>query len=250
MLINDLLSAMEKIEDAPIEEIIEGRHLIAITSRNTGLCTRVSYGVENLIENVHLSSGSAMELGTMLLKEDFDFEDEPAYAMAAINSLFPIPENVINLKAQDLILKYGKGKNVAVIGHFQFVEKIRSEFRNLWVLEKNPKPGDLPAESAGDIIPEADFIAITATTLINGTCAGILKLVTEKAFVIMLGPSTPFAPCFFDWGIDALASCVVTDRKKAFASIREGYPSKWLEGIKHVIWTKDSTLFSKNNLMN
>ena len=250
MLINDLLSAMEKLEDAPIEEVIEGRHLIAITSRNTGLCTRVGSGVDDLIENFHVPSESAKELGAMIIKNNFDFHDEPAYAMAAINSLFPIPENVINLKAQDMILKYGKGKKVAVIGHFPFVEKIRSEFQNLWVLEKNPKPGDLPAESAELVIPEADFIAITATTLINGTCAGILKLVPEKAFVIMLGPSTPFAPCFFDWGIDALASCVVTDKKKAFARIREGYPSKWLDGIKHVIWTKDSLLFSKDNLTN
>ena len=240
MLINDLFSTMEKLDDAPIEEIIEGRHLIAITSRNTGLCTRVSYVVENSIENFHIPIGSAKKLGTMIIKKDFDFHDEPAYAMASINSLLPIPENVINLKAQDMILKYGKGKNVAVVGHFAFVEKIRSEFQNLWVLEKKPKPGDLPAESAEQVIPEADFIAITATTLINGTCAEILKLVPEKAFVIVLGPSTPFAPCFFDWGIDALASCVVTDRKKAFACIREGYPSKWLGGIKHVIWTKDS----------
>ena len=57
MLINDLFSTMEKLDDAPIEEIIEGRHLIAITSRNTGLCTRVSYVVENSIENFHIPIG-------------------------------------------------------------------------------------------------------------------------------------------------------------------------------------------------
>ncbi|MBN2060948.1 MAG: hypothetical protein JW882_11105 [Deltaproteobacteria bacterium] len=238
MLIQDILSEMEKLEDAPVEEIIENRHLIAVTSINTGLCTRMGFEGEHLRWDYKESGVSAKEMGAMILREDHDTHNEPAYGMAAINSLLKIPDDVINLKAQELILKHGKGKNAAVIGHFPFVEKIKPEFHNMWVLEKNPKEGDLPAESAEKVIPDADFIAITATTLLNGTCAGILKLVPEKAFVIMLGPSTPFASCLFDWGIDALASCVVTDKEKAFASIREGYPSKWLAGIKHVIWMR------------
>ena len=48
--------------------------------------------------------------------------------------------------------------------------------RKLWVIEKNPGPGDYPAESAKDLIPDADVLAITGTAITNHSIEYLLEL--------------------------------------------------------------------------
>jgi uncharacterized protein (DUF4213/DUF364 family) len=54
-----------------------------------------------------------------------------------------------------------------MIGHFPFINRLKPIVKNLWVLELNPREEDLPAQVAPEIVPRADFIAITGTTLIK-----------------------------------------------------------------------------------
>ena len=105
--------------------------------------------------------------------------------MAAVNSLLPPPETKADIPGQDLILTQGQGKKVAVIGHFPFVDNLRNACDTVWVLEKCPKAGDIDASHAGEILPQADVVALTGTTLLNGTLAGLLNDCRENAFVIM-----------------------------------------------------------------
>ncbi len=152
---------------------------------------------------------------------------EAAIGMAAINALLPRqPERWIDLDATDYLTRYGAGKNVAVVGHFPFVERLRPQMRNLWVLELSPRPGDLPAEAAPEIIPQADVVAITATTLINHTFDGLLSLCNPAARLLLLGPSTPLSPLLFDWGIDALSGVVVEDPLKVARMTAQGGSSR------------------------
>ncbi len=60
--------------------------------------------------------------------------------------------------------------------HFPFIPKIREIVRNLWVIEKNPHPGDYPEEKAKELIPDADVLAITGTAITNHTIEELLKL--------------------------------------------------------------------------
>ena len=235
-LLRDILLNVEKIPDAPVKDIAAGSHLIAVVSDHAGLCGRISGQGREVTEKSLGTVESALELASLLLKPFPESPDSLSCAMAAINSLLPVPDTVLRLKAQELILRNGKEKNVAVIGHFPFTDEIRSEFRNLWVLEIRPRPGDLPAGTATEFLPRADVVAITATTLLNGTCADILRLIRKDAYTIMLGPSTPFAPCLFDWGIDALAGCSVNNAALVVSSIREELPYRRLKGIDPLIW--------------
>ena len=238
-LLKDILESAKSVPDGPVKDIVVGSHLITVTSAHTGLCTKMgSHGLE-VREKLPDFEGSARELASLLLNKSPEFPDIIAFSMAAINSLLPVPEVALLLKAQDHMMKYGKGKNAASIGHFPFVEKVGSEFRNLWVLEIHPRPGDLPIETAKELLPRADVVAMTATVLLNGTCADILKMIREETFVIMLGPSTPFAPCLFDWGIDALAGCSVKDAPLVNSSIREGLPYRKLKGVDPLIWVME-----------
>lgn len=238
-ILEEIVMTATRLPDTAVKDIIRGNHLLAVTSAHTGLCTRMGCHGEHIRDEAHVPE-SAHELASFLVAPPQNFPDAISYAMAAINSLLPVPECTIPFKAQDLIRKHGEKKNVVLIGHFSFVEKMGPEFRNLWVLEIRPRPGDLPAKAGADLIPRADVVALTATTLLNGTCADILNLIPKDAFTIMLGPSTPFAPCLFDWGIDVLAGSCVVDARLTASSIRENLPFKRVRGIHPLIWTAEN----------
>ena len=235
-LLRDIISDTGKVIDMPVKDIFTGRYLISVTSAHTGVCARVTRHGERSGDESLLSGRSAMEIVGMLIDPLPDLPDAISFAMAAANSLLPIPEDALHLKAQEIILRHGRGKNVAIIGHFPFVDRVGPEVRNLWVFENYPRPGDLPAEAAEALLPQADVVAITATTLLNGTCAGLLGCIPRGRFTIMLGPSTPFAPCLFDWGIDALAGSRVKDNSLLTLSMIKGVPRRQLEGIEPLVW--------------
>jgi uncharacterized protein (DUF4213/DUF364 family) len=46
----------------------------------------------------------------------------------------------------------------------------------VWILEQRPGLDDLPAEAAAEVIPQADVVAITGTSLINHTLLAIPRL--------------------------------------------------------------------------
>jgi uncharacterized protein (DUF4213/DUF364 family) len=148
---------------------------------------------------------------------------EVAIGLAAVNALLPRnPSQWVELNAEDYLAQRGANKNVAVVGHFPFVDKLRLLAKNLWVLELNPREGDLPAQAAPEIIPRADLVAITATTLINKTFQGLIDLCRPDAKVILIGPSTPLSPVMYDCGIDILSGTIVTDPMAVLIGIGQG----------------------------
>ena len=63
--------------------------------------------------------------------------------MAAINSLIDVDESrCSSLNAAEIVMDKGTGKNVAVVGHFPFIPKLREKAKKVWVIEKRPRPGD------------------------------------------------------------------------------------------------------------
>ncbi|NWG03756.1 MAG: hypothetical protein HXY44_12965, partial [Syntrophaceae bacterium] len=71
---------------------------------------------------------------------------EASIGMATINSLVDIDETkCIEKNAFEIILEKGQGKNVAIVGHFPWIPKLRERIKNLWVLEQRLREGDLPS---------------------------------------------------------------------------------------------------------
>jgi hypothetical protein len=148
---------------------------------------------------------------------------EASVGMAAINALLPVqPSRWVELNADEVILKRGAGKRVAIIGHFPFVPRLQGVVETLWVLEKQPHGQDLPADAAAKIIPQADVVAITGTTLINHTFEEVIGLCRREALVLVLGPSTPLSPILFEHGVHILSGAVVEDTDAVLRAVSQG----------------------------
>lgn len=168
----------------------------------------------------HLHEMSTLELACLVESPSFT---EVAIGLATINALLPQnPDQWVELNAEDYLAQHCGNKNVAVVGHFPFINRLETLSKNLWTLELKPKDGDLPAEAAPEIIPQADFVAITATTLINKTFQGLMDLCRPDAQVILIGPSAPLSPVLYDHGIDILSGTIVTDPKAVLMGIGQG----------------------------
>jgi uncharacterized protein (DUF4213/DUF364 family) len=71
---------------------------------------------------------------------------EASLGIAAINSLLDVDESrAVEINAGAVLAKRGYGKNVALVGHFPFIPKLREAAAQLWVIEQHPQ-GEYPAE--------------------------------------------------------------------------------------------------------
>jgi uncharacterized protein (DUF4213/DUF364 family) len=178
------------------------------------------HGLPDVPQAGGLESLSGRELAAFVIG------DQPtlrSVGMAAINALLPQhPASWSDINAEDVIAEHGIDKQVALIGHFPFVDRLRHRVGNLNVLELNPQPGDLPGSAAADVLPFANVVAITSMTLLNHTLADLLALCTPQARVIMLGPSTPLSPLLFDYGITVLCGSIVVANEKVIRFVRQG----------------------------
>jgi uncharacterized protein len=160
---------------------------------------------------------------------------EVSIGLAAINALLPRAAGQwVNLNARDYLLQNCSGKDVAIIGHFPFVDQVKPCARHTWVLELHPRAGDLPAEAASEVLPEADFVAVTATTLINKTFHTLMPLCKPGATVILLGPSTPLSPVLYDFGVNILSGTIVDDPQFTLLSIGQGISIHQLHQSGHI----------------
>ena len=152
-----------------------------------------------------------------------DHPTEASVGLAAINALsqFSMGKSE-DTSGEDFITRGGTDRNVAVVGHFPFVEGLKERVKALWVLELNPRGDDLPADAAPDVLPRADVVAITATTLLNRTFDGLIRLCRPDAQVILLGPSTPLSPVLFDFGVTVLCGAVVDKIDPVLRGVSQG----------------------------
>jgi len=238
MLIEKILETLPQGK-TPVRAITSGLHWTAVSSRFCGLASSLwSEGLTAPAEpdTSALLQLSAQELASYALSEN---HLESAVGMAAINSLLdPFELDPVELNAHDWLLSEGIDKNIAIIGHFPFVDRIKPVARNLWVIEKNPRPGDYPASESRDLLPRADIVAITGSSFVNHSIDEVLSYCSPRSIVMVLGPSTPLAPVLFDYGISILSGSFVTDEPAVIEGIRAGATYQRLQGVKRITLRK------------
>lgn len=231
-ILENLLDSLEG--DAPIRNVLVGVHWTLVCSRRCGLASTI---------NNHLPHGRAAvrDVGSLHQKSARQLAEyarsdnllEASLGVAAINSLLPVDESqAVEINALHILSEHGRDKNVALVGHFPFIPRLRPMVGQLWVIELNPAADDHPAEAAAELIPQADVVAITSSALINHSLDDLLAFCRPESLVMMLGPSTPLSPVLFNHGVDILAGSIVVDEASVVRSVGQGASFQQVEGVR------------------
>jgi uncharacterized protein (DUF4213/DUF364 family) len=228
----------------PVRSVLVGAHWTAVCSTSCGLATTIvgnkPHDHTTFVRNAgQLHLRSAQELARYALSDN---PLEAGIGLAAINSVLDVNEqNAVQMNASEVLLKKGAGKNVALVGHFPFIPRLREAVTNLWVIEQHPTDDDYPSRSAADLIPRADVVALTASALINHTMDDLLALCSPEALVMILGPSTPLSPLLFDHGASIIAGTRVTDEAVVMHAVGQGATFQQFEGVRLLAFTRPDT---------
>lgn len=233
-IIEDLIGSLRV--DAPTREVRVGRLLTAVWSRECGLASTIGHGRQNHGSGLARDAGSlagqsALKVSRLLHS---DSPMEAAVGMAAINSLLAVDEShCVDLNGRDLLIERGRGKKVALVGHFPFVPDLREAVGHLWVIELEPRAGDVTAEQGQALIPQADVVAITGSAFVNHTIERLLGLCSSKSLVIVLGPTAPLSPVLFDYGVDFICGTRVVNSERALRCLSAGTSFRLMQGVRH-----------------
>ncbi|UCD70973.1 MAG: DUF364 domain-containing protein [Syntrophobacterales bacterium] len=232
-ILDDVIDSLSHGEPK-VREIHVCAHWTAVLSRYCGLASTFKEEVhphKGVRDVGHLMERSAFELALYSRSENLL---EASIGMAAINSLIDIDESrCVEANAYEIILEKGRGRNVAIVGHFPFIPMIEESAKNLWVIEKRPLEGDLPEEAAQEILPQCDVVGITGTSFINHTLEDLLAQ-CKGSFIALIGPTTPLTPVLFDYGIDVISGSKVVEPQVVIRFISQGATFKELHhhGVK------------------
>jgi len=244
-IIEDIISTIEEsARDILVREVRIGPFWTGVWSKYGGLAsttfTHEPTMPSPIKEAGNLTQKSVLELCNYA---NSDCLLQASVGMAAINSALEVNLNKCqNINAAEVLYEKGENKKIVIVGHFPFVNKLRELAKELWVVERKPQSGDIPASEAKRVIPQADVIAITGTALINGTMGELLSWCPKESIVMVLGATTPLSPVWFDYGVDLVSGTRVIDPELLLRLISEGVVFKQIRGrgVKLLTIQKDN----------
>ena len=227
------------LPDGEILQACVGTHWTAVVARVAG---DVRCGLASTNEQVQNHSHEAIlpeagrleELPARTVAEwvESDVPLRRSLGAAAVNALLPRPAQPWKeIHAIEAISRIGRGKRVALVGHFAFAPKLREQVDRLWILERSPQPGDEPEDAAPHILPQADVIALTGATFVNGSLEPLLRHCRPDSRVVLLGPSTPFCDVLFRHGIHVLSGAVVESPEPILRAVSQSANFHQLRGL-------------------
>lgn len=122
-------------------------------------------------------------------------------------------------------------QTVVVVGAFiPFLRELKRRAQPYLVLEQDPAtlkseelPFFRPAEQARSVVPQADVLLITGTTLINDTLDGILAAARPDACKVVVGPTVGLVPdAYLRRNCDVLGGIKITHSDEFLDTLAEG----------------------------
>lgn len=157
---------------------------------------------------------------------------EAVVGLAAINAVInhdnpllaqaiPLPRtSQPNLAVFEYFLPHLLGKKVTVIGRYPYLAQLATQI-DLTVLERHPQDTDLLDTACEFILPESDWVFLTASSLSNKTFPRLAEL-SRHAQLVLMGPSVPWLTEFTDFGVNFLAGVVISDAEALRQTVAEG----------------------------
>ncbi|BFM38339.1 DUF364 domain-containing protein [Synechocystis sp. LKSZ1] len=125
-----------------------------------------------------------------------------------------------NLAVFDYFLPQINDKKVVIIGRYPSLSRYEKNF-DVQVIERQPIDKDFPDPAAEYLLPQADWVFLTATSIINKTFPRLVEL-AQQAQVVLMEPTVPWLKEFAEMGIDDLAGVNIIDPQQLRQTIAEG----------------------------
>ena len=162
-----------------------------------------------------------------------------AVAIATLNALVETlwrrdgPPTAADLSLGDAfgVLPATPDQRVALVGAFPpYMRELRRRGQPFNVLEMDPatlKPEEMPfyvpAERAPEVLPRADIVIATGTTLLNDTLDALLRLLRPGAQAAVIGPTaTLLAEPYFRRGVTIVGGARVRDADGLLELLAQG----------------------------
>ncbi|MDO8722378.1 MAG: DUF364 domain-containing protein [Syntrophales bacterium] len=129
------------------------------------------------------------------------------------------------------VVEIKEGDKVAMVGAFvPFIKKLKGRSGELYVIDKHPQA--LKAEErhmwrspalVGDIMPRADIVVITGSSMVEGGLDELLSACTKAREIILAGPTASAWPePFFKRGVTVMGGISIHDPDKLLQVVSEG----------------------------
>ncbi len=130
------------------------------------------------------------------------------------------PPDSGNLAVFEHFLPQLKGKKVVIIGRYPGIERYAEQV-NLSIIERHPIQNDYPDPACEYLLPDADWVFLTASSIPNKTFPRLAEL-AQDAKTVLMGPTVPWLPELHEFGIDYLAGIEIVDPTKLYETACEG----------------------------
>lgn len=215
--------------ESPIEALSIGLVWTVCRSEHIGLAMSPGLYTRTLPWSGTLVGKTLAELASWI--NDWD-PYKSTVGMAAINCSLnahqPLPAGITlltppfggNLAVFEHFLPQLKDKKVVVIGRYPGIERYAGQF-NLSIIERQPIGTDYPDPACEFLLPDADWVFLTASSITNKTFPRLAEL-SQHATTVLMGPTVPWLPELHNFGINYLAGIEVVDPIKLYQTVAEG----------------------------
>ncbi|MCH2048741.1 MAG: DUF364 domain-containing protein [Trichodesmium sp. ALOHA_ZT_67] len=125
-----------------------------------------------------------------------------------------------NLAVFEYFLPMIRGKKVVIIGRYPKLSRYQNEME-MTVIERQPGAEDFPDTASEYLLPEAEWVFLTATSIANKTFPRLVELAKNSQLVLM-GPSMPWLLELKAFGINYLAGVTVSNVEVLKQTVAEG----------------------------
>ncbi|NEP06839.1 MAG: DUF364 domain-containing protein [Okeania sp. SIO2G4] len=215
--------------NTPIKEILIGLTWTLCETESIGLCMSPGTVTRTLPWSGTLVNKPVKELASWLRSWN---SFEATVGMAAINaeingqSRLPTqaeplsPYGPGNLAVFEYFLPMIRGKKVVIIGRYPRLSRYENEME-ITVIERQPGADDLPDTASEYLLPEAEWVFLTATSIANKTFPRLVELAKNSQLVLM-GPTMPWLADLKEFGINYLAGVTVSNAEVLRQTVAEG----------------------------
>lgn len=142
------------------------------------------------------------------------------------------------------VVEIRAGDKLVMVGAFvPFIKKLKGRSKELYIIDKHPQAlkeeerhlWRSPA-SIADIMPQADIVIITGSSMVEGGLDELLSACTKAREIILAGPTASMWPePFFKRGVTVMGGISITDPDKLLQVVSEGGSGYFFTGFARKI---------------